>query len=62
MLRSKMEKKKNVKGVANRANIAHRHLLPKMLVRFAVATNILAKGKIPQNVAPTFINMLINVG
>ena len=43
------------------ANIARQHLLSKMLARFAVATNMLAKGKIPQNVAPTFINMLINV-
>ena len=55
-----------IKVGANRANIlaniARQHLLPKMLARFAVATNMLPKGKIPQNVALTFINMLINVG
>ena len=50
------------KGRRNWANIASQHLLPKILARFAVATNMLAKRKIPQNVAPTFINMLINVG
>ena len=33
--------------------IARQHLLLQMLSRFAVATNMLAKEKIPQNVAPT---------
>ena len=55
------EKSSHLKGGANRANIlvniARQHLLLKMLSRFAVATNMLAKGKIPQNVAPTFINI-----
>ena len=42
-----------IKGGANRANIlvniACQHSLPKVLSRFAVATNMLAKGKISQN-------------
>ena len=53
----------HIKAGANRGNISAKfvcqHLLPQMLSQFAVTTNMLVKEKIPQNVVPTFINLLI---